>query len=880
MNKFLFEELNTVSEMWFLDNYKNIPLYINKNLNPKFEMRKYQEEAFARFWYYFNDYPKKQTPIHLLFNMATWSWKTFVMASLILELYEKWYRNFLFFVNSTNIIEKTKDNFLNNNSSKYLFNNKISFDWKNIKIKEVSNFTSAKSDDTMWNKSPCGINIKFTTIQGLHGDLNSIKEGGLSYDDFEDNKIVILSDEAHHINSTTKKWKLNKTEQEEKTSWENTVSKILNSNEENVLLEFTATIDLANEFISEKYSDKIIYKYDLKDFRLDWYSKEVDILKADMPQNDRILQALILSQYRLKVAEKNKIICKPVILFKAQKTVKESEENLVNFNNLIKTFKKEDLEKIKNITNEKLIKKAFTYFDENKISLDDLVKELKQDFASENCLSANDNKEAWKNQMLLNTLEDKDNNIRAIFAVQKLNEWWDVLNLFDIVRLYTSRSNVVSKKTWKIVPWPQTISEAQLIWRGARYFPFNTDKALWEDKYKRKFDKKNEEELKILETFYYHTSFDNLYITEIRQALIETWMLDKKEKKDFILDLKNNFKKSKFFEEWLIYTNERKIKDNSNVDSLDKIWLRKERFEFTLYSWKSWDIKIFDDIKTIKENDKKIEKEPLTLEIKDIDKKIILKAISRNDFYKFDNLKRYIWWLNSISEFITDNNYLSAKKIDLYSSIEVLDNIWVNDKLKVIWSLLSSLESEIKKQEIKYEWTKEFKPKTIKNTFYKNNIPKCIKVDLWVEWFSKSWEWFVFDEINATSEEKAFINLFEKKIKDLEKKYIDIYLLRSERQFAIYSFDDWNRFEPDFVLFMKDKESKKPLTYQIFIEPKWGHLLEKESEKLKNTFLLQIEDKSEILEMNLENYKLIWLPLYNKELENEFEESFDSKLIK
>jgi len=76
-----------------------------------------------------------------------------------------------------------------------------------------------------------------------------------------------------------------------------------------------------------------------------------------MEQNDRILQALILSQYRLKVAEKNKITCKPVILFKAQKTVKESEENLINFNNLIKNLKKEDLEKIKNITNEKLIKK-------------------------------------------------------------------------------------------------------------------------------------------------------------------------------------------------------------------------------------------------------------------------------------------------------------------------------------------------------------------------------------------------------------------------------------------------------------------------------------------------------------------------------------------
>ena len=44
---------------------------------------------------------------------------------------------------------------------------------------------------------------------------------------------------------------------------------ILGSHIENILLEFTATIDLSNEYIVEKYQGKIIYKYDLKQFRLD-----------------------------------------------------------------------------------------------------------------------------------------------------------------------------------------------------------------------------------------------------------------------------------------------------------------------------------------------------------------------------------------------------------------------------------------------------------------------------------------------------------------------------------------------------------------------------------------------------------------------------------
>ena len=55
--------------------------------------------------------------------MATGSGKTLIMAGAILELYRLGYRNFIFFVNTDTIIRKTKENFLNPNSSKYLFNN-------------------------------------------------------------------------------------------------------------------------------------------------------------------------------------------------------------------------------------------------------------------------------------------------------------------------------------------------------------------------------------------------------------------------------------------------------------------------------------------------------------------------------------------------------------------------------------------------------------------------------------------------------------------------------------------------------------------------------------------------------------------------------------
>jgi type III restriction enzyme len=107
--------------------------------------------------------------------MATGSGKTLIMAANILQLYKQGYRNFIFFVNSINIIEKTRDNFLNTLSEKYLFAPKIKFDEEEIIIREVQNFQVA---------TPKDINILFTTIQGLHTRLNNPKENAITYEDF------------------------------------------------------------------------------------------------------------------------------------------------------------------------------------------------------------------------------------------------------------------------------------------------------------------------------------------------------------------------------------------------------------------------------------------------------------------------------------------------------------------------------------------------------------------------------------------------------------------------------------------------------------------------------------------------------------------------
>ena len=90
----------------------NIDSEIQQNL--KFNLRPYQKKVICRFDYYINNYNQRRYPTHLFFHMATGSGKTLIMAANILQLYKKGYRNFVFISTLNNILEKAKENFLNN----------------------------------------------------------------------------------------------------------------------------------------------------------------------------------------------------------------------------------------------------------------------------------------------------------------------------------------------------------------------------------------------------------------------------------------------------------------------------------------------------------------------------------------------------------------------------------------------------------------------------------------------------------------------------------------------------------------------------------------------------------------------------------------------
>ena len=863
----LKQDYDTLSKMGMLS--KDIPKYIEDNLNSAFEPREYQKEAIIRFIHYLEQNPNRIKPSQLLFHMATGSGKTLLMASNILYLYNKGYRNFLFFVNSTNIIEKTKDNFLNLNSSKYLFNEKIKFGEKEVKINKVDNFEASNNND---------INILFTTIQGLHSHMNVPRENTLTYEDFKDKKIVIISDEAHHINAWTKN-KLRKDEAIAKTTWEYTVMKTFNANTENIMLEYTATVDLEHPAIYEKYRDRLIYEYSLKEFRQDGYSKEVKVLQADLDNIDRMLQAIILSQYRRKIAEKNKLHLKPIILFKS-KTIKESEQNAEQSHEKIKNLTAKDIQKAESQATGTVLEKTFEHFKKENITFENLVTELKEDFSEEKCMLLDSKNINEEKQLRLNSLEDKNNEIRAIFAVNMLNEGWDVLNLFDIVRLYDTRDGKwLRDGIYR--PGKTTLSEVQLIGRGARYYPFKLNEE--DDKFKRKFDQEPENEMKIVEELYYHSSHKPRYILELKTALRESGIMPPQEPKTIHLKVKQDIKKTDFWKKGFIFINRRVEADRSKIKDINDIDVSKTYGPVSLRTGFTQERAIF--VEETKSEEERITKQ---FELQSFNEAIIRKSLSKLDFYKFDNLQKYFPKLNSMNEFIES---LKQIRVDIRSSRERLNNLTSDDKLDVCLTVLKQLELQIIADYTEYKGTKLFVTDKIKNVVkdktlninvgdypdqefgrpMSNPVHENLRLNL------SNKNWYVYDDNYGTSEEKHFIQFINGVMEKLEEKYSEIYLVRNANLFKIYRFSDGSPMEPDFVLFLKENRNKKWIQYQLFIESKGTQLLK--TDQWKEDFLKEIESNYQLQIMaENKNYKLIGMPFYNEGNKTNFISVFNERL--
>lgn len=583
-------------------------------------------------------------------------------------------------------------------------------------------------------------------------------------------------------------------------------------------------------------------------------------------EQERIIQALILNLYRQELATANNINFKPVILFKAKKTIKESEQNKVNFHNLIALMSAQLVDQIRNTATVSVVQKAFNFFDSINISSAEISRRIKSNFRFENCISANNDDEAEKNQLLLNTLEDENNPIRAVFAVQKLNEGWDVLNLFDIVRLYEGQNTGGINTT----VGETTLSEAQLIGRGARYFPFALEEG--QDKYTRKYDNDQANDLKILEELYYHTKEDSRYISELKKALVESGIYEDEDKLvTKQLTLKLDFKETEFYKTGQVVFNKKVEKSYNNVKSFADFGVSKRNFAHTLSSGIGRVSSVFNTEEETTTD--KIESKDIKLSA--IPKHIVRFALAQNPFFYFDSLERYFPNVGSLTNFIDITDYLGSLEIIFNGSKARLVDITNNDYLLSIQGLLQNIESEIKSNLTEFEgsvYIKEYVHRVFKDKEIK--VYKDSERADGQEVLVANEPWYVYNANYGTSEEKSFISMFAIRFESLGQKFKDIYLIRNEREIKI--IDKLGRaFEPYFILFCKQKKDKE-LTYQVFIEPKGAHLVA--HDKWKEDFLKEIRKEEKTIKIHTDAYVITGVPFYNYANENEFKKTLEETL--
>ncbi len=869
---FVYEIYKQASENGFIDFKASIPDYITQNL--KFPLRPYQKEALGRYLYYKRDEKNREKPEQVLYNMATGSGKTLLMAAIILEKFKQGERNFIFFVNNDNILTKTRANFLPNEMGKYLFADKITIDNQVVGVREVTDFSDSQPDS---------INIVFTTIQKLHQDLNTPRENRLTYEQFEDLSLVLLADEAHHLNAG-----LGKKEKDENDSWTATIENIQSTARKSSLFEFTATIDLANPDIAKKYEKSLIFKYDLKEFRLDKYSKDVLFHLVDNELPTRMLQAIIISQYRKKIALKHGINLKPLVLFKSQK-IAENKGNLEAFLDMLANLSVEQVQSQKNLTandeeQKNILEKAFAFFEESGLSFQDLIEELQEDFRRERLLVIDGKNKTSNNLVELNTLELPSNEIRAIFAVDMLNEGWDVLNLFDIVRLYDIRDGKTTKNGF--VAGNTTNAEKQLIGRGARYYPFVLDNQI-EEKFTRKFDENENNELRVIEQLHYHSANNPRYISELKQVLRESGIFDDVNLEERELKLKESFKQTRTYTDGLVWMNKR-------LSYQEYVEQRQESLLDTSFIPSSFEVGLptssTKDFEAFSEDDVFATDSINTLNFefgKEITSNIVRAAINCNKQYTFKNLQKAFFGLSGVSAFI---EMLSKVNIIVESSLSQISELTSDQKLYIAEQLLYSIEKDIVPTEERFYGSANFESVPVREVFEENILRKyTVNVNGNAE-FGRSQktkseteifenidqlDWYAYDDNFGTSEEKYLVRAIRELMNDLQEKWSDIYLLRNEKAVKIYSFDEGRAFEPDFILLANDKKVGNT-SWQIFIEPKGSQFLDSNNtfknskEGWKEKFLLQITERDDARTLlDDERYRIVGLPFFNNEMSRE-----------
>jgi superfamily II DNA or RNA helicase len=417
----------------------------------KHRLRYYQMEALYVLDYLLNLSPNKQEKKSLIekidqenniiapffgFEMATGSGKTMLMGASIFYIFKKFgIKNFLIITPaSTDVYQKTKLNFARGtfesvwaNDTPFTYNLVTGDDYTATPLYDGFNSTRDLSI-FVFNISKFGTNAVNTTKSWEASIWKDESGNTIGIRDYlQKEKLVIITDEAHHAQNTAS-------------------SKIIKSFHPEAVLEFTATaVESSNK--DAKKAQTIVYKYDIRRFLEDGYGKTVKAIALNIDEVDK------QKKKRTDIAqgERLKLITLGLIHLLKKKAVLKDER--------IKGLKPIAFVKVKEDT--PYAEKAFNYIkgelhqdEENlqivlgklkaqELEITDLLQQMfEEDYGSDWRKLAKELEKVTRTAIFYHGKSDKEtgkkwNNIRRneveiIVYMQKLDEGIDLPNIYSM----------------------------------------------------------------------------------------------------------------------------------------------------------------------------------------------------------------------------------------------------------------------------------------------------------------------------------------------------------------------------------------------------------------------------------------------------------------
>ena len=230
----------------------------------------------------------------------------------------------------------------------------------------------------------------------------------------------------------------------------------------------------------------------------------------------------------------------------------------------------------------------------------------------------------------------------------------------------------------------------------------------------------------------------------------------------------------------LIFLNDREVKDRKDVRGLTPT-VRDNIYYFRAETGASGIDAVMKETAQSVDIAVDLKTAHLTIgEIAAINYAVVNKALIKYPIFKFNTLRSYFPNVSSTRQFITDNEYLGAVRIDIQSKDEhpTMETLYA-----AVFYILGKIASSISGIEETYRGTKTFRARKIRDVFrnktvnytdphdggigISQNDPSVKsewKIDLSTE------DWFVYTDHYGTSEEKVFAAYFRGYVADLRKQ--------------------------------------------------------------------------------------------------------------